>query len=72
MDIQASKIQLVKDILNINNAALLKKVSDFVQAEKTDFWDELNISEKQEINQGIAELERGEKTPYDSFLKKIS
>jgi len=72
MDIQASKIQLVKDILNINNVDFLKKVSDFVQNEKTDFWNELSTSEKNEINQGIAELERGEKVSYESFLKKIS
>ena len=72
MDIQASKIQLVKDILNINNVDFLKKVSDFVQNEKTDFWNELSVSEKNEINQGIAELERGEKVSYESFLKKIS
>ena len=72
MDIQASKIQLVKDILNINNVDLLKKVSDFVQNEKTDFWNELSVSEQNEINQGIAELERGEKVSYESFLKKIS
>jgi hypothetical protein len=72
MDIQASKIQLVKDILNINNVDFLKKVSDFVQNEKTDFWNELSASEKKEINQGIAELERGEKVSYESFLKKIS
>ena len=72
MDIQASKIQLVKDILNINNVDFLKKVADFVQTEKTDFWNELSTSDKREINIGIAELDRGEKTSYDSFLKKIS
>lgn len=72
MDIQASKIQLVKDILNINNVDFIKKIADFVQTEKTDFWNELSSTEKNEINEGIIELERGEKTSYDSFLNKIS
>lgn len=72
MDIQASKIQLIKDILNINNVDFIKKIADFVHTENVDFWNELSSTEKNEINEGIIELERGEKTSYDSFLKKIS
>tara|TARA_B100000809_G_scaffold213192_1_gene217432 strand:- start:5189 stop:5407 length:219 start_codon:yes stop_codon:yes gene_type:complete len=72
MDIQVSEIHLVKDILNINNVDFLNKVADFVQSENPDFWNELSTSYKREINLGIAELERGEKTSYDTFLKKIS
>lgn len=74
MDLQASsfKLQLVKNILNINNVDFLRKISDFRQNGKADFWNELSVSEKNEINKGIAEIERGEKISYEFFLKKIS
>lgn len=72
MDIQASKIQLVKDILNINNINVLNKIASFIQDEKKDFWAELSEVEKEEIHKGIEEIEYGEKIAYDNFLQKIS
>lgn len=65
MDIQSTKIELVKAILAIEN-------NDFIQKEKVDFWNELSASEKAEIEQGINELNQGKRVSYDSFLKKIS
>lgn len=72
MDIQNSKIQLVKMILNIENDKFIQKITDFIKTEKDDFWNELNASEQKEILQGIEELDRGKKIAYSDFLKKIS
>lgn len=44
MDIQSSKIELVKMILNIENDKFIEKITEFIQKEKVDFWDELSIS----------------------------
>ena len=73
MDIQTTKIELVKMILNIENNEFIQKVTDFIQKnEKTDFWDDLNLSEQKEIREGIESLDRGERIAYNEFLKKIS
>jgi predicted Zn-ribbon and HTH transcriptional regulator len=73
MDIQAEKIELMKLLLTTDNPSILESIKQIFKKEKTaDFWDELSVSEKKEINQGIAEIERGEKISYESFLKKIS
>ena len=73
MDIQATKIELVKMILNIDNGEFIKKVTDFIQQnEKADFWNEMSLSDQKEIKRGIESLNRGERVEYDDFLKKIS
>jgi len=72
MDIQTTKIELVKTILNSNNNAFIKKLADFIKKEKVDFWEELNLSEQNEIKKGIEELNKGKRVSYDSFLNKIS
>ena len=72
MDIQTTKLELLKTILETENTDFIQRVADFVKKEKVDFWDELSLSEQSEIKQGIEELEKGRRVSYDSFLKKIS
>jgi hypothetical protein len=72
MDIQSTKIELVKTILAIENSEFIQKVADFINKEKIDFWNELSASEQNEIKKGIDDLNQGKRVSYDSFLKKIS
>ncbi len=72
MNIQATKLKLVKDILDINNREFIQRIADFVRKEKPDFWNELNVSEQKEIKDGINDLDKGRRVSYSEFLKKIS
>jgi hypothetical protein len=72
MDIKASKIELVKLILNIENSEFIKKVTDFINNEKADFWNELTAEQKAEIEKGLEELNNGQKSSYEDILKRIS
>jgi hypothetical protein len=73
MNIQTTKIELVKMILNIENYKFIQEVTDFIKKnEKTDFWDDLSLSEQKEIKEGIEELDNGERIAYKDFLEKIS
>jgi len=72
MDIQTSKIELAKIILSIENTEFIEKIKNFISKEKKDFWDDLTASEKAEIELGIKQLDNGERTSYNDFLKKIS
>ena len=72
MNIQTSKIELVKMILNIENDKFIKKITKFIQKEKVDFWNELSVSEQKEIEKGIQELNSGKRVEFNDFLKKIS
>lgn len=72
MDIRTSKIELVKMILNIENDKFIEKITEFVQKEKVDFWNELSASEQKEIEKGIKQLNKGKRVEFNDFLKKIS
>jgi hypothetical protein len=72
MDIQSSKIELVKIILNIENDKFIEKITEFIQKEKVDFWDELSLSQQEEIEKGIKQLNEGKRVEFNDFLKKIS
>lgn len=72
MDIQTSKIELAKLILNIENESFIQRVIDFIKNENSDFWNNLSESEQAEIKKGIDELNKGKRTPYKEILKKLS
>lgn len=72
MDIQTTKLELLKAILDNENSEFIQRVADFVKNEEKDFWNELSLSEQKEIKRGIEDLDNGKRISYDSFLKKIS
>lgn len=72
MNIQGAKIELAKLILNIENPTLIKKIKDLVTKESSDFWLTLTESEKEEINFGIAQLDKGFRISVDEFLSNVS
>lgn len=72
MDIQSSKIELVRLILDIENPKLIARLSDFLKRETDDFWEELSEIEKKEIEIGLTQLESGERIDFDDVIKKES
>ena len=71
MDLQTSKVELAKMILNINNQSIIDKLVQVLKAEKSDFWLELSEPEKKNIQLGIKQLENGEGIDLDKFIKKV-
>lgn len=57
--------------MNINNDNFIKKITDFTNNEKADFWNELTSSEQAEIKKGISQLDKGKRTSYKDVLKNI-
>ena len=72
MDIQTSKIELVKLILDIDNSEFIDRVSSFIRNEKFDFWNDLSLAEQNDIRKGISDLDNGKRIEFSEFLKKIS
>ena len=70
MDIQTTKIELVKAILEIENSDFIQKVADFIRKERIDFWDELSSEEQTEIRQGSLDILQENYTDYESFMSK--
>ena len=72
MNIQATKIELVKAILNSDNIDFIKKIAEFIRVEQKDIWETLSLEQQKEIEKGIEELNEGKRVSFESFLKKIS
>jgi len=70
MNIQAEKLELVRMILETDNPGILSSIKRiFSNSKKVDFWDNLPQSQKEEILQGIQEIENGETVDYKEFIK---
>ena len=71
MDLQASKIELVNEILNIESPSLIQSVLDLLKTEKEDAFTLTEI-EKKEIEITIAQMYRGEGIKWKDFMKSVS
>lgn len=71
MDLQASKLELVRMIVNINSQKTITKLLNVIKSEKEDFWFDLSEVEKKEIEIGIQQLDSGQRIPLDEFLDQI-
>ena len=72
MNIQSKKIEIVRLILNTDKPSILKKVEDVLKNKKAgDWWDEISEGEKQAIDQGLAEADRGETIPHEEVMKQV-
>ena len=72
MDLQASKIELAKMILEIENQKIIDKIIALIKMEKDDFWNDLSELEKKSIRLGMKQLDNGEGIPLDEFIKSVS
>ena len=72
MDLQASKLELVKLIVNIDNGKVIDKILRVLKSEQEDFWLELSEIEKEEIQIGIKQLDSGNRISIDDFLARVS
>ncbi|WP_299665435.1 hypothetical protein [uncultured Polaribacter sp.] len=68
MDIQITKIELIKEILDIENPELIEKFVNLLKKEKKDFWDELSLSQKVEIEKADLEILNEETSDYKTFM----
>ncbi|HEX9826472.1 MAG TPA: hypothetical protein VGA80_07720 [Flavobacteriaceae bacterium] len=71
MNIQAEKIELIKMLLDTENPKIIESIKKILRKEKTsDFWDDLSLQQREEIEKASIEIENGEVTDYESFMQK--
>jgi O6-methylguanine-DNA--protein-cysteine methyltransferase len=71
MNLQAEKLELVRLILDTDNPGILASVKRiFYKSKDKDFWNTLPVKHKEEILEGILEIEKGETVSYEEFIKK--
>lgn len=71
MNIQAEKIEIMKLVLKTDNPNILRSVKNiFKKSTTTDFWETLSQEQKEDIQQGLENIEQGEIVDYADFMKK--
>lgn len=71
MNIQAEKIEIMKLILETENPSILESVKNIFNKSKTeDFWETLSKDQKDDILQGIKDIENGEVVDYENLMRK--
>jgi hypothetical protein len=71
MNMHAEKLELIRMLLNTKKPSVLASIRRiFEKEESVDFWNTLSEEEKKDIRQGIEELDKGEKYPYNEIMAK--
>ncbi len=71
MNIQAEKLELVRMILDTNNPSILQSIKNFFTKNNVaDFWDTLSQEQKNDIQDGLQDIENGDIVDYNEFMKE--
>lgn len=69
MDTSTRKPDLIRWLIQLSDEKILSKIQA-LQEENTDFWNELNEPQRQEIKKSLAELEAGQRHDYESVVAR--
>ena len=70
MDIQAEKLQLIEWLARLNDKATLKRIINLKKEKEKDWWEQLSTEEKSEIEEGLAQADRGEVIQHKEAMSR--
>lgn len=70
MDIQTEKLRLIEWLARLNNPTAIKRFLALKQEQEKDWWDLLSVEERNEIEDGLAQADRGELVPHKEVMAK--
>ncbi len=70
MDLQTEKLQLIEWLAGLNDPQTLDEFITLKKEKESDWWVEISVEEKKEINEGLKQADRGELIPHAQVMKK--
>ena len=70
MDIQAEKLTLIKWLTDVEEPSVIKQFIALKKEQESDWWDEIDDDEKAEIEEGLAEADRGDVLSHEEVMAK--
>jgi len=70
MDIQAEKLRLIEWLAGLNDTRTLNEFITLKKKKEVDWWDEISVEERSEIEEGLAQADRGELVPHEEVMAK--
>ncbi|KAF2334462.1 hypothetical protein [Flavobacterium daemonense] len=71
MDIQLEKREVMNILESTDDISIILAVKKLLTKKKKDWWDDLTDAQKEEIEEGERQIERGEFIEYEEMMKKF-
>lgn len=72
MNLEARKYQFIQELVKVEDERVLEKLELVLKANQNDWYDDLSESEKEEIQIGLHQAEKGEFTSHEDVMKRFS
>ena len=70
MDIQAEKLRLIEWLASLKDSNTISELIAFKKSKEVDWWDEISAEEKVDVDEGLAQSDRGEVVPHKEVMAK--
>jgi predicted transcriptional regulator len=70
MDIQIEKLRLIQWLAGLNDPQTISEFLALKKSKETDWWDEISAEEKSEIEEGLAQADKGELISHEEVKEK--
>jgi len=70
MDIQTEKLRLIEWLAGLNDTKILNEFITLKKRKEVDWWDGISAEERSEIEEGLAQADRGEVVPHGEAMEK--
>ncbi len=70
MDIQAEKLRLIEWLAGLNDAETIEEFVTLKKKKEVDWWDKISAEERAEIEEGLAQADRGDLVPHEEVMAK--
>ena len=71
MNIQAEKLSVLQQIINSDDASLIKDIKSLISSRDMDWFDGLSKAQKSDVTEGIAQLDAGEVFSHEEARKRF-
>ncbi|QLC66351.1 hypothetical protein LPB248_08665 [Flavobacterium sp. LPB0248] len=72
MNLEARKYQFIQELVKVEDESILEKLELVLKANQNDWFDDLSESEKNEIQIGLDQAEKGEVISHEDVMKRFS
>jgi hypothetical protein len=72
MNLEARKYQFIQELVKVEDESILEKLELVLKANQNDWFDDLSETEKNEIQIGLNQAEKGELTSHEDVMKRFS
>jgi len=71
MNLQTEKLEIMRMVLDSKNPSILKSIKNLLwKEENSDFWETLAQTQKDDIEQGLKDIKKGDIVSYDKLIEK--